>query len=30
YLFVAMVYFVLCFGLSRLVKHLQSRLAVVR
>jgi len=30
YLFVAIVYFVLCFTLSRLVKRLQSRLAVVR
>ncbi len=30
YLFVALVYFVLCFALSRLVKRLQSRVAVVR
>ena len=30
YLFVALVYFVLCFALSRLVKLLQTRVAVVR
>jgi len=30
YLFVALVYFVLCFGLSLLVKKLQQRLAIVR
>lgn len=30
YVFVALVYFVICFGLSRLVKHLQSRIAIIR
>ncbi|MDP1652842.1 MAG: amino acid ABC transporter permease, partial [Rhodocyclaceae bacterium] len=30
YVFVALVYFVLCFALSRLVKHFQSRTAIVR
>jgi glutamate/aspartate transport system permease protein len=30
YLFVAVVYFVLCFGLSSLVKRLQKRIAIVR
>lgn len=30
YLFVALVYFVLSFGMSRLVKRLQQRLAVIR
>lgn len=30
YLFVAIVYFVLCYGLSALVKKLQSRVAIVR
>ncbi len=30
YLFVAVVYFVICFALSRLVKTLQSRVAIVR
>ena len=30
YVFVALVYFVICFALSRLVKHLQSRTAIVR
>jgi len=30
YLFVAVVYFVLCYGLSALVKKLQSRVAIVR
>jgi glutamate/aspartate transport system permease protein len=30
YLFVAVVYFVICFALSRLVKKLQSRVAIVR
>jgi glutamate/aspartate transport system permease protein len=30
YLFVALVYFVICFLLSRLVKVLQSRVAIVR
>jgi glutamate/aspartate transport system permease protein len=30
YLFVALVYFVLCFGLSTLVKRLNRRIAIVR
>lgn len=30
YLFVALVYFVLCFGLSLLVKQLQKRVAIIR
>lgn len=30
YLFVAAVYFILCFGLSQLVKRLQCRMAIVR
>lgn len=30
YLFVAMVYFVLCFGLSLLVRKLQQRVAIIR
>lgn len=30
YLFVALVYFVLCFGLSLLVKRLQQRVAIIR
>lgn len=30
YLFVAVVYFVLCFGLSLLVKRLQQRVAIIR
>jgi len=30
YLVAALVYFVICFALSRLVKHLQSRIAIVR
>ncbi len=30
YVFVAFVYFVICFALSRLVKHLQSRIAIIR
>lgn len=30
YLFVALVYFILCFGLSSLVKRLQTRIAVIR
>jgi glutamate/aspartate transport system permease protein len=30
YVFVALVYFVICFALSYLVKHLQSRTAIVR
>ncbi len=30
YLFVALIYFVICFALSRLVKHLQSRIAIIR
>lgn len=30
YVFVALVYFVICFALSRLVKHLQSRIAIIR
>ncbi len=29
YVFVALVYFVICFALSRLVKHFQSRTAIV-
>ncbi len=30
YLFVALVYFVLCYGLSSAVKQLQSRIAIIR
>lgn len=30
YLFVALIYFIICFSLSRLVKHLQSRIAIIR
>jgi glutamate/aspartate transport system permease protein len=30
YLFVALVYFVLCFSLSLLVKRLQQRVAIIR
>ncbi|MDP1605560.1 MAG: amino acid ABC transporter permease [Rhodocyclaceae bacterium] len=30
YVFVALVYFVICFALSRLAKHLQSRTAIAR
>jgi glutamate/aspartate transport system permease protein len=30
YLFVALIYFVICFSLSRAVKHFQSRIAIVR
>ncbi len=30
YLFVAVVYFLLCFGLSQLVKRLQQRVAIIR
>ena len=30
YLFVAVVYFVLCFGLSVLVKRLQQKVAIIR
>lgn len=30
YVFVALVYFVICFSLSRLVKHFQSRIAIIR
>ncbi len=30
YLFVAVVYFVLCFGLSQLVKRLQRKVAIIR
>lgn len=30
YLFVALIYFVICFSLSRLVRHLQSRIAIIR
>jgi glutamate/aspartate transport system permease protein len=30
YLFVALVYFLICLALSRLVKRLQHRLAIVR
>jgi glutamate/aspartate transport system permease protein len=30
YSFVAVVYFVLCFGLSSLVKRLQQRVAIIR
>lgn len=30
YVFVALIYFVICFSLSHLVKHLQARYAIVR
>jgi len=30
YVFVALVYFIICFALSRLVKHLQARTAIIR
>jgi glutamate/aspartate transport system permease protein len=30
YSFVAVVYFVISFGLSTLVKHLQARIAIIR
>ena len=30
YLFVAVVYFIMCFGLSLLVKKLQQRVAIIR
>jgi glutamate/aspartate transport system permease protein len=30
YLFVAIVYFLLCYGLSLLVKRLQQRVAIIR
>ncbi|MGC3963276.1 MAG: amino acid ABC transporter permease [Rhodocyclaceae bacterium] len=30
YLFVALIYFVICFSLSLLVKHMQKRIAIVR
>lgn len=30
YVFVALIYFIICFALSRLVKHFQSRIAIVR
>jgi glutamate/aspartate transport system permease protein len=30
YVFVALIYFAICFSLSQLVKHLQSRIAIVR
>jgi glutamate/aspartate transport system permease protein len=30
YLFIAVVYFILCFGLSSLVKKLQNRIAIIR
>jgi glutamate/aspartate transport system permease protein len=30
YLVVALIYFVICFALSRLVKHLQHRIAIIR
>lgn len=30
YVFVALVYFLICFSLSRLVKRLQSRIAIIR
>jgi glutamate/aspartate transport system permease protein len=30
YTFVAVVYFVISFGLSTLVKHLQARIAIIR
>ncbi len=30
YVFVALVYFIICFSLSRLVKHYQSRIAIIR
>ena len=30
YVFAAIIYFVICFSLSRLVKHLQARIAIIR
>lgn len=30
YLFVALIYFTICFALSRFVKHLQQRIAIIR
>ena len=30
YLFVAVVYFILCFSLSALVKRLQAKIAIIR
>jgi glutamate/aspartate transport system permease protein len=30
YLFVAVVYFLICYLLSTLVKHLQKRIAIIR
>jgi glutamate/aspartate transport system permease protein len=30
YLFAALVYFIICFGTSKLVKHLQQRVAIIR
>jgi glutamate/aspartate transport system permease protein len=30
YIFAALIYFVICFSLSRLVKQLQSRIAIIR
>jgi glutamate/aspartate transport system permease protein len=30
YIFVALIYFIICFSLSRLVKKLQSRIAIIR
>jgi glutamate/aspartate transport system permease protein len=30
YVFAALVYFAICFSLSRLVKHFQSRIAIIR
>ncbi len=30
YLFVAIVYFILCFGVSKLVKQLQNKIAIIR
>ena len=30
YLFVALVYFIICYGLSLLVKRLQNKIAIVR
>jgi glutamate/aspartate transport system permease protein len=30
YLFVALIYFVICFSLSQLVKHIQSKIAIIR
>jgi len=30
YIFVALIYFLICFALSRLVKHLNSRISIIR